>query len=77
MYKNNIDKSKNYKYYKEKGYYNYRNAMQQYGNLIRNKISSNGKNKRINKYNNFIKNDNKIVRAGYAAKNKMINNKKN
>ena len=74
--KNNIDKSKNYHYYKEKGYYNYRNAMKQYGNLVRNKISSNKKIKNENKFNNFIKNENKVHGIGYAAKLKIINNKK-
>ena len=74
--KNNIDKNKDYQYYKEKGYYNYRNAMKQYGNLVRNKISSNNKFKNVHKFNNFIKNDNKIVGSGYAAKIKMAQNKK-
>ena len=74
--KNNIDKSKNYHYYKEKGYYNYRNAMKQYGNLVRNKISSNKKIKNENKFNNFIKNENKVHGIDYAAKLKIINNKK-
>ena len=75
--KNNIDKNRNYHYYKEKGYYNYRNAMKQYGNLIRNKISSNNKNKIEHKYNNYIKNDNKGVRAGgYADKMRKFNKNK-
>ena len=77
--KNNIDRNKNYQYYRDKGYYNYRNAMKQYGNQIRNKISSNNKNKIEHKFNNFIKNDDKRGRLpGYAAKMKNLknNNKK-
>ena len=66
--KNNIDRNKNYQYYKDKGYYNYRNAMKQYGNQIRNKISSNNKNKMEHKFNNFIKNDDKRGRLpGYPV----------
>ena len=75
--KNNIDKNKNYHYYRDKGYYNYRNAMKQYGNQIRNKISSNNKLKIGHKYNNYIKNDNKLVKLpGYAAKMRNANNNK-
>ena len=74
--KNNIDKNKNYQYYKDKGYYNYRNAMQKYGNQIRNKFSSNNKNKFEIKYNDYIKKDIKGGKEGYAAKMRKINNNK-
>ena len=75
--KNNIDRNKVYHYYRDKGYYNYRNAMKQYGNQIRNKMSSNNKNKVEHKFNNFIKNDYKGVKSpGYAAKMKNVNNNK-
>ena len=74
--KNNIDRNKNYNYYKEKGYYNYRNAMKQYGNKVRNKITSNNKIKNENKYNNFIRNDYKKGEIGYSAKIRMNNIKK-
>ena len=74
---NNIDKNKNYHFYRDKGYYNYRNAMKQYGNQIRNKISSNNKIKSEHKYNNFIRNDyNGVKLPGYAAKKRNDNNYK-
>ncbi len=50
--------------------------MQKYGNQIRNKFSSNNKNKFEIKYNDYIKNDIKGGKGGYAAKIRMVNNNK-
>ena len=72
--KNNIDKNKNYHYYRDKGYYNYRNAMKNYGNQIRIKSSSNNKNKFEKKFSDFTKNEYKGIKGGYAAKMRKVNN---
>ena len=72
--KNNIDKNKNYHYYRDKGYYNYRNAMKNYGNQIRIKSSSNNKNKFEKKFSDFTKNECGGIKGGYAAKMRKVNN---
>ena len=75
--KNNIDKNNNYHYYRENGYYNYRNAMKKYGNYVKNKNSENKvkNNKEVKndyKFNNYLKNEYKGGGgAGYAAKIRM------
>ena len=71
--KNNIDKNKNYQYYRENGYYNYRNAMKKYANIVQKK---NNKKNNLNQYekrfNNYLKNEYKGGGgAGYAAKIRM------
>ena len=76
--KNNIDKNKNYHYYRENGYYNYRNAMKKYANFVHNKNIANkkkGNNNEIqnqNKFNIYLKNEYKGGGgAGYAARIRM------
>jgi len=74
--KNNIDKNKNYHYYRENGYYNYRNAMKKYGNFVKNKnmnIKRNNHEKdNQNKFNIYLKNEYKGGGgAGYAARIRM------
>ena len=80
--KNNIDKNKNYHYYRENGYYNYRNEMKKYGNFVqnKNKIHKTNKNEiqnqNHNKFNNYLKNEYKGGGgAGYAAKIRKKYNK--
>ena len=78
--KNNIDKNKNYHYYRENGYYNYRNEMKKYGNFVQNKnvIHKSNKNElqNNNKFNNYLKNEYKGGGgAGYAAKLRKKYNK--
>ena len=78
--KNNIDKNKNYHYYRQNGYYNYRNEMQKYGNFVQNKnvIHKSNKNElqNNNKFNNYLKNEYKGGGgAGYAAKLRKKYNK--
>ena len=79
--KNKIDKYKNFHYYRENGYYNYRNAMKKYGNYvhIRNSAKKSNDNsiQNHNIYDNFLKNEYKGGGgAGYAARiRKQRNNK--
>ena len=78
--KNNIDKNKNYHYYRQNGYYNYRNEMKKYGNFVQNKnvIHKSNKNElqNNNKFNNYLKNEYKGGGgAGYAAKLRKKYNK--
>ena len=75
--KNNIDKNKNYHYYRENGYYNYRNAMKKYGNFVKNKNMAHKKNdynelQNQNKFSNYLRNEYKGGGgAGYAARIRM------
>ena len=74
--KNNIDKYKNYHYYRENGYYNYRNAMKKYGNFVKNKNMNfkrnNHEKDNQNKFNIYLKNEYKGGGgAGYAARIRM------
>jgi len=74
--RNNIDKYKNYHYYRENGYYNYRNAMKKYGNFVKNKNMNNKRNNyekdNQNKFNIYLKNEYKGGGgAGYAARLRM------
>ena len=74
--KNNIDKNRNYHYYRENGYYNYRNAMKKYGNFVKNKnmahIKYENELQNQNKFNNYLRNEFKGGGgAGYAARIRM------
>ena len=75
--KNNIDKNKNYHYYRENGYYNYRNAMKKYANFVHNKNiahkkKANNEIQNQNKFNIYLKNEYKGGGgAGYAARIRM------
>lgn len=77
--KNNIDKYKNYHYYRENGYYNYRNAMKKYGNFVKNMNckKNNHEKDNLNKFNIYLKNEYKGGGgAGYAARIRMQKYKK-
>ena len=72
--KNNIDKNKKYHYYRENGYYNYRNEMKKYGDFVKNKnaVNKQNSNEIKNRFNNYLKNEYKGGGgAGYAARIRM------